>query len=168
SGLPTLFTHEIGSGRVGPIPVALLLSLPAVLLLFVVLRWTKYGKSIYAIGGNENAALFAGIRVKTNLLLAYVIGGVLTSYAGWLLTARVSSGQPQLGAEFMMMSITAAIIGGASLRGGRGGIGGALLGAAFIVGLTNGMNLIRLDSNQQAIALGIALVLSVLISRVRE
>src|SRR5699024_8751139 len=99
---------------------------------------------------------------------AYVIGGVLTSYAGWLLTARVSSGQPQLGAEFMMMSITAAIIGGASLRGGRGGIGGALLGAAFIVGLTNGMNLIRLDSNQQAIALGIALVLSVLISRVRE
>jgi ribose/xylose/arabinose/galactoside ABC-type transport system permease subunit len=168
SGLPKLFTHEIGSGRLGPIPVALFLAIPVVAVLLVVLRWTRYGKSIYAIGGNEIAATVAGIRVKTNLLLAYVIGGVLTSFAGWLLTARVSSGQPQLGGEYMMMAITAAIIGGASLRGGRGGVGGTVLGVLFIVGLTNGMNLIRLDSNQQAIALGIALVLSILISRARE
>ncbi|MEN3346345.1 MAG: ribose transport system permease protein [Arthrobacter sp.] len=168
SGLPTLFTHGVGSGRVGPVPTALLLTIPVVAVLFVVLRWTRYGKSIYAIGGNEIAATVAGIRVKTNLIVAYALGGVLTAFAGWLLTARVSSGQPQLGGEYMMMSITAAIIGGASLRGGRGGVGGTILGVLFIVGLTNGMNLIRMDSNQQAVAVGIALVVSILISRARE
>lgn len=169
SGLPRLFTHGIGSDRwLGIIPVALILALPAVLAIFVVLRWTRYGKSVYAIGSNELAATVAGIRVKRNLLLAYVIGGVLTSFAGWLLTARVSSGQPALGSEYVMESITAAIIGGAVLTGGRGTVGGTILGVLFIIGLTNGMNLIRLDSNQQNIAIGIALVLSILITRARE
>lgn len=169
SGLPRLFTHEIGSGRLfGAIPIPFLLALPIVIALLVLLRWTKYGKSVFAIGGNPLAARVAGIRVELNLLLAYVIGGMITAYAGWLLTARVSSGQPQLGGEFAMESITAAIIGGATLLGGRGGVGGTVLGVLFIVGLTNGMNLMRVDSNQQNIALGVALVFSVLIGRARD
>jgi ribose transport system permease protein len=169
SGLPRLFTHEIGSGRVlGVVPIPLLMILPIIFLLYVLLRRTKYGKSLFAIGSNELAARVAGTRVGTNLLMAYVLGGVVTAYAGWLLTARVSSGQPQLGAELAMQSITAAIIGGASLLGGRGSVGGTVLGVLFIVGLTNGMNLMRMDSNQQNIALGLALVLSVLVSRARD
>ncbi|MDI2099364.1 ABC transporter permease [Ruicaihuangia caeni] len=168
SGLPRFFTHVLGSGRLGVVPVPLLIAIPVVLAIVVVLRRTAFGKSVYAIGGNETAATVAGIRVRRNLIIVYVLGGLLTAYAGWLLTARVSSGQPQLGTEYMMQSITAAIIGGASLRGGRGGVGGTILGVLFLVGLTNGMNLMRMDSNQQSIAIGIALVLSVLISRLRE
>jgi len=168
SGLPRFFTHVIGSGRVGPIPVVILIAIPILLIVLVLLRWTAFGKSIYAIGSNEIAATVAGIRVRRNLVFVYVIAALLTAYAGWLLTARVSSGQPQLGSEYVMQSITAAIIGGASLRGGRGGVGGTILGVLLLVGLTNGMNLMRLDSNQQSIAIGIALVLSVLISRLRD
>jgi len=168
SGLPRFFTHVLGSGLIGPIPVVILIAIPILLAVLVLLRWTPFGKSIYAIGGNETAAAVAGIRVRRNLMLVYVLGGLLTAYAGWLLTARVSSGQPLLGSEYVMQSITAAIIGGASLRGGRGGVGGTILGVLLLVGLTNGMNLMRLDSNQQSIAIGIALVLSVLISRFRD
>lgn len=168
SGLPQFFTHVLGSGRVGPVPVVILIAIPILLIVLVLLRWTPFGKSVYAIGSNETAATVAGIKVQRNLLLVYVLGGLLVSYAGWLLTARVSSGQPQLGGEYVMLSITAAIIGGASLRGGRGGVGGTILGVLLLVGLTNGMNLMRLDSNQQSIAIGIMLVFSVLISRLRD
>jgi ribose/xylose/arabinose/galactoside ABC-type transport system permease subunit len=169
SGLPRVFTHGVGSGRLwGVVPVPLLMILPIVVALVVVLRRMRYGKSLFAIGSNELAAKVAGTRVGFNLLMAYVLSGVITSYAGWLLTARVSSGQPQLGGELAMQSITAAIIGGASLLGGRGGVGGTVLGVLFIVGLTNGMNLMRMDSNQQKVALGLALVLSVLVSRARD
>jgi ribose/xylose/arabinose/galactoside ABC-type transport system permease subunit len=169
SGLPRVFTHGVGSGRLwGVVPVPLLMILPIVLALVLVLRRMRYGKSLFAIGSNELAAKVAGTRVGVNLLMAYAIGGVITAYAGWLLTARVSSGQPQLGGELAMQSITAAIIGGASLLGGRGGVGGTVLGVLFIVGLTNGMNLMRMDSNQQNVALGVALVLSVLVSRARD
>jgi ribose/xylose/arabinose/galactoside ABC-type transport system permease subunit len=169
SGLPREFTVSIGSGRVlGGIPVPLLLALPVAVALFVALRWLKYGRSLFAIGGNATAAQVAGIRVKWHIVATYAIAGMITAYAGWLLTARVSSGQPQLGAEFVMESITAAIIGGASLRGGRGSVIGAVLGVAFIVALANGMNLLRLDANQQNVALGVALMFAVLISRVRD
>ncbi|SKA79404.1 monosaccharide ABC transporter membrane protein, CUT2 family [Agreia bicolorata] len=167
NGLPRAFTHEIGSGDVAGVPILVLLTLPVVLVLFVVLRWTRYGRHLYAIGGNPTAAKVAGVRVKLNLLATYVICGVVTSYAGWLLTARVASGQPMLGGTFALESITAAIIGGAALAGGRGGVGGTLLGVIFIMALTNGMNLMRLDSNQQSIAVGIVLVFAVVADRLR-
>jgi ribose/xylose/arabinose/galactoside ABC-type transport system permease subunit len=169
SGLPRLFTHSVGSGELfGFVPIPLLLAIPVIVALFIVLRWMKYGRYVFAIGGNPISAQVAGIRVKWNLLLTYVVAGMITAYAGWLLTARVSSGQPHLGGEFAMESITAAIIGGASLRGGRGGVGGAILGVLFIVAMTNGMNLLRMDANSQGIALGLALVFAVLIDRMRE
>ncbi len=99
--------------------------------------------------------------------MTYVLAGILVGLAGWLLTARVTSGQPSLGSALTMQSLTAALIGGASLSGGRGGIGGLVMGVAFIILLTNGMNLLRLDTNTQSIAIGIALVLAVVIDRVR-
>lgn len=169
SGLPTYFTRTIGSGHVlGWLPVTMLFAAPVAIVIWLACRWTRYGKSLYAIGSNELAATVAGIRVRLNLVVTYALAGMLTALAGWLLTARVSSGQPQLGGDYVMESITAAIIGGATLAGGRGSVGGTILGVLFIVGLTNGMNLIRLDSNEQNIAIGCALVVSILISRARE
>ncbi|MFT4218983.1 MAG: ABC transporter permease [Microbacterium sp.] len=167
SGLPRLFTHEIGSGHIAGFPIPVLLTVPVVLVILVVLKWTRFGRHLYAIGGNPNAATVSGVRVRLNLLVAYVICGLLASYAGWLLTARVASGQPLLGGSFALESITAAIIGGAALTGGRGGVGGTVLGVLFVMGLTNGMNLMRMDSNQQSIAIGIVLVVAVVADRLR-
>lgn len=166
-GLPRTFVYEVGSGSLAGIPVGVLLTVPVVVVLFLALGWTRYGRHLYAIGSNATAARVAGIKVRVTLLVTYVACAMLTSYAGWLLTARVSSGQPLLGAQFALQSITAAIIGGASLRGGRGSVGGTILGVVFIMLLTNGMNLMRLGSNQQSIAIGLALVFAVVADRLR-
>jgi ribose transport system permease protein len=167
SGLPRTFVYEIGSGSLGGVPVPVLLTVPVVVVLYIVLTRTRYGRHLFAIGGNATAARVAGVRVRANLLVTYMVCAVVTSYAGWLLTARVASGQPLLGGQFALQSITAAVIGGASLRGGRGGVGGTLLGVIFIMVLTNGMNLMRLGSNQQSIAVGLALLFAVVSDRLR-
>ncbi len=168
SGLPRVFTHAVGSGYLFGIPILVLITLPIVLIVAVFLWRTRFGRQLYAIGGNVNAALVSGIRVRSLLILAYVISGVLSSCAGLLLTARIASGQPLLGASFPLESIAAAIIGGASLSGGRGNVVGTVLGVFFIMGLTNGMDLLRMDTNQQLIAVGIVLILAVVAERLRD
>ena len=107
------------------------------------------------------------MRIPLTLLITYVICGVITAYSSFLLTARVSAGEPLLGAEFPLQSITAAILGGCSLRGGQGGVGGAIVGAIFVTVLANGMDLMRLGSNHQMIILGFVLVIAVLLDRER-
>lgn len=168
TGLPPGFILALGSGVVWGIPVSLWVALPIAIVVSLILHRSRYGRYVYAIGSNETAATVAGVRVRFHLTMTYVACGVLTSLAAWLLTARVSSGQPLLGSQFPLQSIAAAIIGGASLKGGRGGVGGAILGVIFIMLLTNGMNLMRLGSNQQAIAVGAALVVAVIADRYRE
>jgi len=167
SGLPKLFVHQIGSGFVLGIPISVALSAPVIVILYLVMAWSRYGRYVYAIGSNPNAALVAGVRIPMNLFATYVICGLVTAYSSFLLTARVSAGEPLLGAEFPLQSITAAIIGGCSLRGGQGGVGGAVVGAIFVTVLANGMDLMRLGSNHQMIILGFVLVLAVLIDRER-
>lgn len=166
-GLPDQFVNGFGSGIFLGIPVAFYLVLPLVGLLYVLVSWTRYGRYLYAIGANPTAARVSGVRLNLNLVMTYVFAGVITAIAGWLLTARVSSGQPLLGGEFPLQSITAAVIGGVSLRGGEGGFGGTILGAAFVVLLSNGMDLIRMGSYDKMIALGLILVLAVLADRWR-
>ena len=167
SGLPRLFVHQIGSGLILDIPIAVLLSLPVIVALYLLMAWSRYGRYVYAIGSNPKAALVAGVRIPLTLLITYVICGVVTAYSSFLLTARVSAGEPLLGAEFPLQSITAAILGGCSLRGGQGGVGGAIVGAIFVTVLANGMDLMRLGSNHQLIILGFVLVIAVLLDRER-
>jgi ribose/xylose/arabinose/galactoside ABC-type transport system permease subunit len=93
---------------------------------------------------------------------------VLTSSAGFLLTARIASGEPLLGGEFPLRSITAAVIGGCSLRGGQGAVGGVVLGVLFVTILANGMDLLRLGSNVQMVILGMVLILAVVLDRYRS
>jgi ribose/xylose/arabinose/galactoside ABC-type transport system permease subunit len=167
SGLPREYIVHLGSGFTAGIPNLVLATLPLVAIVFIFLKWTTFGRHLYAIGGNALAARTAGIQVRRNLIFTYVICAVLASIAAYLLTARSGSGQPTFGGTFALQSITAAVIGGASLLGGRGGVGGTLLGVAFIMLLGNGMNFMRLDTNMQNIALGLALVLAVLADRFR-
>lgn len=168
TGLPKVFTQVISAGTVAGIPWLLVLSVPIVAAVYLLLSWTKFGRHLYAIGGNSTAANVAGVKVTRYLVITYTLAGLLVGLAGWLLTARVTSGQPSLGTALTMQSVTAALIGGASLYGGRGGVGGLVMGAGFIMLLTNGMNLLRMDTNTQSIAVGVALVLAVVIDRARE
>ena len=166
--LPDAFVFNIGSGMIAGMPVSILLAIPAVAIIYLLVNRFRYGRYLFAIGSNPKSALVSGVRVNYQLMLTYILCALLTSFAGLLLTARVSSGQPLLGAEYPLLSITAAVIGGCSLKGGQGGVIGTLMGALFVTMLANGMDLVRLGSNYQMIALGIILVIAVLLDRNRR
>jgi ribose/xylose/arabinose/galactoside ABC-type transport system permease subunit len=168
SGMPPLFTKEIGTGRWFEIPVPVYFAVGATVLVIFLVSSTSWGRYLYAIGGNTKAAFLSGIPVGVYTASVYVICSLLAALAGILLTARVSSGEPNLGGSFPLQSITAAVVGGVSLRGGEGRILGAVLGALFITILTNGMNLIRIESYVQEIAVGVILILAVIIDRLRD
>lgn len=163
TGLPPEFITVLGVGTKGGVPVAYFIAVPLVLLVTMGLYFMTYGRNVYALGGNPRAAFAAGVAPRRNLIATYMICGVLTSVAGYMLTARVSAGIPLLGAEYQLASITAAVIGGVSLRGGEGGVIGAILGTAFLTMLNNGLNLLRFGTNAQLIAVGIALILAVVL-----
>ena len=126
------------------------------------MKKTKFGRYIYAIGGNERSAVLAGISVKRVKLAVYVISGVLAAFTGILYTSRLSSGVPGLGDGFEMDAITAAVIGGASLAGGQGGIWGTMIGAMIIGILNNALNLLNVNTNYQDIATGVVVLIAVL------
>jgi ribose transport system permease protein len=168
SGLPTSFVNDLGFRNILGIPSATYVVVPIVALVFLVTKVTRFGRYVYAVGSNQRAARLSGVGMTRVLISAYVLCAVLTAVSGFLLTARVATGEPLLGGEYLLQSITAAVIGGVSLRGGEGGIGGTVVGVAFVVFLGNGMNLIRLGSDQEMIALGIVLALAVTLDRQRQ
>jgi ribose/xylose/arabinose/galactoside ABC-type transport system permease subunit len=168
SGMPPLFTREIGTGRWFEIPVPVYAALVAMILVLFLVGSTSWGRYLYAIGGNTKAAYLSGIPVGVYTASVYVMCSLLAAVAGLLLTARTSSGEPNLGGQYPLESITAAVIGGISLRGGEGRIMGAVLGALFITILTNGMNLIRMESYFQTMAIGVILILAVVFDQLRD
>jgi ribose transport system permease protein len=168
SGMPGLFTKDLGTGRWFGIPIPIFIAVAATALVIFLVTSTAWGRYVYAIGGNTKAAFLSGIPVERYTASVYVLCSLLAAIAGILLTARTSSGEPNLGREYPLESITAAVIGGISLRGGEGRIIGAVLGALFITILTNGMNLLRWESYFQTIAIGIILILAVIIDRLRD
>jgi ribose transport system permease protein len=135
------------------------------LLGWVLLRATRLGRSLYIIGANPRAAMAAGINTFGVLVSVYTISSVLTAIGALLLTARTGSGEPNLGGNLTLEAIAAAVVGGARLSGGQGGVASALLGALFVTVLSNGMNLIRLDGYLQQICLGAIIVVSLILSR---
>jgi ribose/xylose/arabinose/galactoside ABC-type transport system permease subunit len=167
-GLPPLFVDLLGNSRIAGIPTVVYMTAMVIAVFYYLMNWSYFGRYVYAIGGNEVAARLSGIRVKWYLTGVYVVSALLASLAGILLTARVSAGEPNLGGPFAMQSITAAVLGGTSLRGGEGKLGGVILGALFIAMLANGMNLIRVSSFWQMILLGCLLVFAVVIDRLRS
>ena len=167
-GLPSIFVTSFGSNRIFGIPIVIYITAAVICVMYYLMNWSRFGRYIYAIGGNENAARLSGIRVGRYLTSVYVVSGLLASLAGLLLTARVSAGEPNLGGPLAMQSITAAVLGGTSLHGGEGKLGGVILGALFIAMLANGMNLIRVSSFWQMILLGCLLIFAVVVDRLRS
>jgi ribose/xylose/arabinose/galactoside ABC-type transport system permease subunit len=168
TGLPSTFTSALGTSKLGPVPLSFVIALVLFGLLYLVLSWTTLGRYFYAVGGGENAARLVGVPVFRSKVLAFVLCGALTSLAGVLLTARVSSGEPNLGSEYLILSIAAAVLGGTSFFGGEGKLGLVAVGALFLVVLSNGMNLIRVSSYTQQVVIGVLLITAVIVDRLRS
>jgi ribose/xylose/arabinose/galactoside ABC-type transport system permease subunit len=167
AGLPSGFL-VLGSGYVGPIPVPTVLAIVGFLLAYVILSRTRFGRYVYAMGSNEEAAVLSGINVPRYKLLVYLTSGLFAGVAGVVLTARVISGQPTLGEVQELYSIAAVVIGGSRITGGVGGIGRTLMGV-FVLGiLGNGLNLIQVSSYVQNIVIGTIIVGAVYVDMARE
>jgi len=137
------------------------------ILAFVVLRFTVFGRMIYAIGGNREASRLAGIRVDLVTTSVYAISGGLSCFAGVMLAQQLLAGAPTVGATAALTSIAAVILGGASLSGGVGGIPGTLVGVLVLGTIANGMALMQVPSFYQQIATGAILLLAVGFGRLR-
>lgn len=153
---------KIGTGYVWLIPIPVIIM--AVILVFGVLLTTKlrFGRYIYAVGGNMETSRWSGIAVERVKIIVYIIMGVLTSISGMIITTRLGSGQPSAGMNFEMDCITAAVVGGTSMSGGRGKILGTFVGVILLTVMTNGMTLVGVNTYWQQVFKGVIIVGSVL------
>lgn len=153
----------IGSGAV---PVIVFLAVSCVS--WVVLLNLRLGRHLYAVGGNENAARASGINVEGIKLFAYTICGAMAGLGGVVLAARITTGQPNAGVGYELDAIAAVVIGGTSLSGGVGGVGGTILGALLMGVINNGLDLLNVSSYYQAIVKGIIIVGAVWLDQRKE
>ena len=138
-------------------------------LFWVILNHTRFGRYVYAIGGNENVTRIAGIHVTRVKVLVYALSGMMAALAGMILTARLESAQPTAGIGYELDAIAAVVLGGTSLMGGRGTLVGTLIGALIIGVLNNALNLMDVSSYFQQIAKGSVILLAVVVdSRVKS
>ncbi len=159
----------LGTGRVfWDIPVSVLIMLAVFVAVWLTLRFTTFGRSLFAVGGNPRAALLAGIDVGRVQLAAYVISGLSAGFAGAILAAQLSAGSPQAAMGLELNAVAAVVLGGASLAGGRGRVWGTLLGALIMETLRNGLVLTDVSSFYQMIAWGVVLLLAVVIDQLRR
>lgn len=146
-----------------PMPVWITLGLVAVFILLT--RKTRFGRYLYAVGGNERAALLTGLRVNRIKVWVYTLGGGLAGVAGLLVTARLDSAQPNAGLGYELDSIAAVVIGGTSLSGGRGSVTGTVLGCLIIGVLNNGLFLLNVSPFWQQVVKGLVILVAVAIDR---
>ncbi|MEW9031443.1 MAG: ribose ABC transporter permease [Planifilum fimeticola] len=171
-GRPITFSNDafslLGKGYFLEIPVPVIWMLLSFLILYYLLRNTTFGRHIYAVGGNEEAAVLSGIRADRVKIRVYAISGLFASLAGIILTSRLSSAQPTAGVAYELDAIAAVVLGGTSLAGGRGWIAGTLVGAMIIGVLDNGLNLLNVSSFYQQVVKGGVILLAVLLDRSRN
>ena len=151
----------LGRGDVLGLPIPVLLMILTVIAVWMLLSRTSFGAHLYAVGGNEEAARLSGVRVTLTKFAAYAVCGALSGLAGMVLTARLSSAQPNTGEGFELDAIAAVVLGGTSLMGGRGSVWGTVVGACIIGILNNGFNLMAVDSHVQLVAKGLIILLAV-------
>ncbi len=167
TGFPHAFGDTFGFGRVFSVPVPVAIAIVAIIAAAVFLYGTRFGRHLYAVGGNVKAAKLSGINTTATLLIAYGASALLASVVGLLLTARVESGEANLGGTIALQSIAACVIGGVSLHGGIGRVESVVLGAFFIVLIQNGMDLMQIGSYMQMVLLGVLLILAVIVDQIR-
>lgn len=158
----------IGQSSLLGVPYAVLIMLAVYVGGWFLLNRTVFGRQVYAIGGNMEAARLSGIPVRRVIMLTYVISGVTAGIAGLIVASRLESAVPDLGSGYELNAIAAIVLGGTSLMGGRGSLVGTFIGALFIAVLSNGMTLMNVASFYQQIIMGVVILLAVLIDRLRR
>lgn len=160
--------NAIGNGYLGPIPLPIIYMVVLFIIVSLILNKTKFGRYVYALGGNEEAAKFSGIDTKKIQIGVYSLIGFLSGLTGIVLCARMYSGQPTVGNGFELDAIAATVLGGTSFSGGVGTIGGTLIGALIIGVLNNGLNLINVSSFWQLIIKGLVILTAVYIDTMKK
>ena len=166
-GVPAQFSYAFNQTSWLFLPAPLALSVALALVLHFLLSGTVHGRILYLLGDNAEAALVAGRRTSLHLFFAYVACGAVGALAGLMMTAQTGSGEPNLGGSFILDSIAAAVVGGASLRGGVGGVSAPLLGALLVTVLSVGMNLTKVDGSLQPVVVGLVVVASTFIDKLK-
>ena len=165
-GLSDTFLFQfLGQGYIVGIPFPVIIMFIVFIVLYVLLHKTAFGKSVYAIGGNEKAAYISGVKLNKVKIIIYSISGMMASISGLIITSRLSSAQPTAGASYEMDAIAAVVLGGTSLSGGKGRILGTLIGALIIGVLNNGLNIIGVSAFWQQVVKGVVILIAVLIDR---
>ncbi|MHB1627281.1 MAG: ABC transporter permease [Bacilli bacterium] len=159
---------SLGSGYLGPVPIASVVTLIVVAAAHILLRHNPFGTYVLAIGGSEQAAKMAGIHTRFNRTMVYVLCSLLATVGGIILTGRLGSAEPTAGGSYMLDSVAAVVMGGVSLFGGEGSIVGPVLGSLILGVLLNGLSLLGVSSNYQPIAEGVVIVLAVLMGQLRK
>jgi ribose transport system permease protein len=166
-GMPKSAT-AIGQGmlfHVIPYP-AIAMAVLGIILIYV-LKFTPFGRYIYAVGGNENAARITGIKVGKVTTIVYGLSATMAAVAGILITCRLGTAQPTVGADWVMPSVTAACIGGTSLSGGRGGIIGSVVGGIFMGIISNAIVVMEISPYWEKVIIGIVILVAIAIDRVK-
>ena len=153
----------LGATRIGGIPTPILILLVLYVLFYLMLRYSVFGRYLYSIGGNAEAARLSGINVDRIRILVFMLTGILSSFAGILLASRLGAAQTDAGSQYPLNSIAACVLGGISIAGGEGVILGALVGVAIIGVLQSGLIMIGMPSYYQWIATGLVLIIAVYI-----
>lgn len=161
------FLRTLGSGRVGGIPWAVVIALAVLLVAVLVVRYTGYGRMLYAVGGNPEAARLAGLNVTMVRISVFGIAAGLTGLAGVLEAGRLAAAAPNAGTGIELTAGAAVLLGGTTFMGGRGTMLGTLLGVLFLGVLSNGITLMGVSAFWQGIVSGAVLILALLLDRVR-
>jgi ribose transport system permease protein len=155
--------RAVATSRIAGIPAPVFVTAAVYLIAHAVLSETKFGRYVYALGGNEEATRLSGVNVRLHKTAVYAVSGLTSALAAVLLTARLNSAQPIAGIMYELDAIAAVVIGGTSLAGGEGSLGGTLIGALIMGVLRNGLNLLSVSSFMQQVVIGLVIIGAVLI-----
>lgn len=164
SGLGQGFS-SIGNKMVLGLPIPVVFMVIVFGIAFYILSQTRYGRYLYALGGNEDSARLSGINTDKIKTLVYVISGATAALSGIIVTSRIGSASPNAGVGFELDAIAAVVVGGTSLSGGEGSVVGTIIGALIIGVLNNGLNLINVSPFYQAIVKGLVILLAVMVKK---
>lgn len=153
--------RNLGRGYWLGVPNPIWIMTVIVLIMVLILRKTVFGRRVYAVGSNADAAKASGIRSDRILITVYILSGLLAALAGLLLTARLNAVDQDIGEPYLLPALASPIMGGTSMAGGEGSVGGSIIGSLIMVVMLNGMNLLNISSLWQQLAIGLVMLLSV-------
>jgi ribose transport system permease protein len=166
-GIPPEFS-DVLAGRIGPVPTPIVIAFTVLMAAAIIMKTTKLGEYLIAIGGAREVARLAGIKVGFYMATAYVISSTLASVGAMVTVGRLGAADPALGADLLLPAIAAAVMGGADLNGGEGSMLGAVIGALLIATLQAGLTFLNVQAFYQQVAIGVVIILALLSNRLQR